>query len=97
MKDFRNYQYARIITEEGNLADGDYILEDIIVRFKDGLLNDSTDENGEELPALETRDGNHREHWKNGVLHYDNGPAIVDNVDNYECWFNNGVEYKPEA
>ena len=97
MKDFRNYQYVRIITEEGNLADGDYILEDIIIRCKEGLLNDSIDENGEELPALETRDGNHREHWKNGVLHYENGPAIVDNIDNYEYWFNNGKEYKPEA
>ncbi len=97
MKDFRSYQNVRIITEEGTIADGDYILDDVIIRCKNGKLNDNTDENGELLPAIETRDGNHLEHWKNGVLHCDNAPAVVDNIDNYEYWFLNGQEIKPKS
>ena len=96
MKGFRNFQNVRIITEEGTIANGDYIMDDVIIRCKNGLLSDNTDENGELLPAIETRDGNHLEHWKNGVLHCENAPAIVDNIDNYECWFENGVEYPPK-
>lgn len=95
MKDFRNFQNVRIITEEGTIANGDYIMEDVIIRCKNGLLSDNTDESGELLPAIETRDGNHLEHWKNGLLHCEDAPAIVDNVDNYEYWFVNGVEYPP--
>ncbi len=96
MKDFSNFQHVRIITEEGSVANGDYILDDVIIRCKNGLLCDSTDENGEELPAIETRDGNHLEHWKNGVLHCETSPAVVDNFDNYEKWYINGVECPPQ-
>ena len=96
MKDFSNYQNVRIITEEGTLANGDYILDDVIIRCKNGLLHDSTDEVGELLAAIETRDGNHLEHWKNGVLHCDNAPAVVDNVDNYKKWYIEGMECIPK-
>lgn len=96
MKDFSNYQFVKIITEEGTIANGDYILDDVIIRCKNGLLSDSTDENGEPLPAIETRDGNHIEHWKNGVLHSEFTPAIVDNIDNYEKWYLNGIECQPK-
>lgn len=95
MKDFRNFQNVRIITEEGNIADGDYIMEELIIRCRNGLLSDSTDENGDLLPAIETRDGNHLEHWKDGLLHCEDSPAIIDNIDGYERWFVNGVEYTP--
>ena len=97
MKEFSNYMYVKLITEEGTLANGDYILDDVIIRCKNGLLGDSTDENGELLPAIETRDGNHVEHWVNGVLHCENAPAIVDNIDNYEKWYINGTECPPKA
>ena len=63
MKDFRNFQNVRIITEEGTIANGDYIMDEVIIRCKNGLLSDNTDENGELQPAIETRDGNHLEHW----------------------------------
>lgn len=96
MKDFRNFQKVRIITEEGTIANGDYIMDDIIIRCKNGLLSDNYDENGNVLAAIETRDGNHLEHWKDGLLHCDTSPAVVDNTDNYELWFLNGVECPPK-
>lgn len=91
MKSFKSYQHLRILTTQGTIADGDYILEGITVRIKKGFLNDSIDEEGKILPAVETHDGNHVEHWKNGVLHSEDSPAVVDNVDNYEEWYLNGT------
>lgn len=91
MKSFKSYQHLRILTTQGTIADGDYILEGITVRIKRGFLNDVVDEDGKILPAVETHDGNHVEHWKNGVLHSEDSPAVVDNVDNYEEWYLNGT------
>ena len=91
MKSFKSYQHLRILTTQGTIADGDYILEGITVRIKKGFLNDAVDEHGKILPAVETHDGNHVEHWKNGVLHSEDSPAVVDNVDNYEEWYLNGT------
>lgn len=90
MKSFKRYQYRRFPTEEGLPVSGDYIFKDITVRFKDGYLNDSVDEDGNIMPAIETHDGSHIEHWKNGVLHSEKSPAIVDNQDNYEEWYIEG-------
>lgn len=91
MKSFKKYQYRGVPTEDGVPANGDYIYPDITVRFKDGYLNDSVDEEGNVLPAIETHDGSHIEHWKNGVLHCKKSPAIVDNLDNYEEWYLDGI------
>ena len=91
MKSFKAYQYRRIILENGDLASGDYDFDDITIRTHEGYLNDAFDkEDGHVLPAVETHDGNHVEHWKNGVLHNLNGPAVVDNLDDYEEWWENG-------
>ena len=102
MKDFRELQHVRIITREGTIAKGDYLNDEVIIRCDEhGFLNDSKDEDGEILPAIETRDGNHREYWKHGLLNCpvdDDGhfkPAVVDNIDKYELWFVNGKEYPP--
>lgn len=92
MKSFKRYQYRRIPTEEGLPASGDYIYPDVTVRFKNGYLNDSLDEEKKVLSAIETHDGSHIEHWKNGVLHSEKEPAIIDTRDNYEEWY---VEGKP--
>ncbi|MCF0241818.1 MAG: hypothetical protein HUK25_04225 [Treponema sp.] len=92
MKSFRPYQRLRIITVEGAIANGDYILDGITVRIKDGYLNDTVDDEGKKLPAIETHDGSHVEFWKNGVLHAEEGPAIIDTHDRYEKWFYEGVE-----
>lgn len=92
MKSFKRYQYRRVPTEEGLPANGDYIYPDVTVRFTDGYLNDSVDEEGKVLPAVETHDGSHIEHWKDGVLHAEKEPAITDTRENYEEWY---VEGKP--
>lgn len=100
MQDFRKFQNWRIITEEGTIAHGDYIRkeEGVTIRTDEsGLLNDNPDENGKPLPAIETHDGSHIEHYKHGVLHCVGGPAIIDVADNYELWFVNGKEIKPET
>lgn len=81
------------MTKENKIADGDYIIEEfIIIRTKNGFLNDIADEEGKLLPAIETMDGSHIEHWKDGVLHCDNEPAVIDIIDNYEEWWHNGVQ-----
>ncbi|MBC6713579.1 hypothetical protein [Treponema sp. Marseille-Q3903] len=102
MKDFRELQHVRIITREGTIAKGDICEDDVIIRCDDhGFLHDSIDEDGDRLPAIETRDGSHREYWTHGVLNcpVDNEghfkPAVVDNIDKYELWFVNGKEYPP--
>ena len=91
MKSFKAYQHLRILTKNGTIADGDYILEGITVRITKGFLNDVKGRDGNILPTVETHDGNHVEHWKNGVLHCEDSPAVVDNKDNYEEWFINGT------
>ena len=96
MKSFGKYQNLRIITTEGLLADGDYILPDITIRVKGGYLNDSLDEEGRVLPAVESHDSTHIEHWKNGVLHFESAPAIIDNQDNYEERWLDGVRIFPK-
>ncbi|MBM7022657.1 hypothetical protein [Treponema sp. Marseille-Q4523] len=91
MKNFKHYQYMRIITKEGEIADGDYIVDDtIIIRVKEGFLNDAVDEEGTIFPAIETADGTHIEHWKDGMLHCENEPAVIDTVDGYEEWWHDG-------
>lgn len=95
MKTFSEYQKQTVLTKEGRIADGDYIFSDIngveiTVRVKKGYLNDVISENGDILPAIETSNGSHVEHWKNGVLHCENGPAVIDIDDDYEEWWNNG-------
>ena len=98
MKSFKIFQHRKFLLKEGEIANGDYILDDgITVRFKTGYLNDATDENGNLLPAISTADGNHIEHWKNGVLHCEKEPAVIDNVDEYEEWWLNGKQVEPQA
>lgn len=94
MEAFTKYQHMRIITKEGTIANGDYTLteEGITLHIKDGLLNDILNIDGQPEPALFTNDFTHIEHWKNGVLHCDYEPAVIDTVDGYELWFSNGIQ-----
>ena len=92
MQSFRRYQNMRIIDRDMNIAEGDYILDGITIRTRKGYLNDTKDEEGNNLPALETHDGNHVEHWKNGVLHYEDGPAVIDVRDGVEEWWLDGKQ-----
>ena len=84
MKSFKSYQHQRIITKEGSIANGDYDIDgDVTIRITNGYLNDAVDADGNVHPAIQTADCSHIEHWKNGVLHAENGPAVIDLVDNY--------------
>lgn len=73
--------------ESGRIQDGDILLPKMIMRFKNGLLH------GEGEPAVSCTDG-HLEFWKNGHLHKDDGPAVVnimeqeDGIDYEEYWIN---------
>lgn len=96
MKSFKSYQHLRLITSEGMIANGDYILEGITIRTKQGYLCDSLDEEKNILPAVETHDGSHIEHWKDGELHCENAPAVIDILENYEEWWLNGRHVLPK-
>jgi len=78
------------------IANGDYILDGITIRAKNGYLCDLLDEEGHLLPAVETHDGNHMEHWKDGELHCQNAPAVIDILDGYEEWWSNGRQVLPQ-
>ena len=93
MKSFKSYQHQRILLSDKTIANGDYIVDgEVTVRIKNGYLNDAEDEQGNLLPAIETADATHIEHWKDGVLHCEKEPAIIDNVDGYEEWWLNGKQ-----
>ncbi|MCR5252576.1 MAG: hypothetical protein K6C98_02550 [Treponema sp.] len=97
MKSFKSYQHQRILLSDKTIANGDYIIdEEITVRIKDGFLNDVEGDDGSLLPAIATADGSHIEHWKEGVLHCENEPAVIDNIDNYEEWWLDGKQVLPQ-
>lgn len=95
MKSFESYQHLRLVTSEGMIANGDYILDGITIRVREGYLNDFFVKEGVCLPAIETHDGNHVEHWRKGVLHCENQPAVIDVRDNVEEWWLEGRKVLP--
>lgn len=98
MKNFKSYQHRRILLKEGEIANGDYIIDgEMTIRIKNGYLNDVLDENGSLLPAISTSDGSHIEHWRDGVLHCEKEPAVIDNIDNYEEWWLNGKQVESQV
>ncbi len=96
MKSFKSFQHQRILLEDNTIAHGEYIVDGMAVRIKDGWLDDSMDKEGNLIPAIESETGSHIEHWRNGVLHCEKGPAIIDQVDNYEEWWLNGKQVSPQ-
>ena len=96
MKSFKSYQHQRILLEDKTIAHGEFTIDGVIVQIKDGWLNDGLDEEGKFIPAIRTENGSHTEHWRNGVLHCETGPAIIDQIDNYEEWWLNGRQVLPE-
>ena len=92
MKSYKSCQHQRILLEDKTVAHGEYIVDDVALRIKNGYLDDSLDEEGNLIPAVESETGSHIEHWRNGVLHCETGPAIIDQIDNYEEWWLNGKQ-----
>lgn len=98
MKSFKTYQHQRILLSDNSIANGDFIVDgEVTVRIKNGFLNDVDGENGEILPAISTSDFTHIEHWKDGVLHCEKEPAVIDTIDNYEEWWLNGKQVPPQS
>lgn len=76
--------------ENGNLLDGDILLEDKIMRFNSGLLH------GDGEPAIACNDG-HMEYWSNGKINRKGKPAILtiredENGIVYEEYWENGQQ-----
>lgn len=96
MKTFSEYQNNRILNKEGKIWTGNFLddKELFIIRVKDSLLNDEVDKDGKLLPALQSTDGSHIEHWQNGVLHAENMPAVIDTMDNREEWWLHGRKFE---
>ena len=101
MKSYKSNQHRKILLEDKTPAHGEYVIGDVIVTIKNGYLNDGLDEEGRFIPAIRTETGRHLEHWRNGVLHCETGPAVIDVDDNYEEWWLNGKQvtndFKPLA
>ena len=92
MKSYKSCQHQRILLEDKTIAHGEYIVDSVTIRIKNGYLDDSVDEDGNAIPAVESETGSHIEHWRNGVLHCETGLAIIDQVDGYEEWWLNGKQ-----
>ena len=98
MKSFKSYQHQRILLSDNSIANGDFIIDgEVTVRVKNGYLNDVPGDDGTLLPAIATADSTHIEHWKDGVLHCETEPAIIDSIDNYEEWWLNGKQVPPQS
>lgn len=97
MNTLTNYINRRILDDNNHIANGNYINDDYIIRVSNGKLNDDIDEDGVFLPAIQFHDGSHIEHWQNGVLHFEGGPAVIDSIDKREEWWIQGKKIEPKA
>lgn len=70
-------------------CDGQYMVSDTIVRFKNGLLHGGKTPDGLDIPAYETDIG-HTEYFENGLLHRVNLPAVISDWGDWEEWWNEG-------
>lgn len=89
---FYSYTDKVIKDEEGNVIDGDRLLDGMILRFTNGMLHSQGG------PAVETKEG-HMEFWKHGKLHREDGrPAVTticpENTGEYREFWENGVRIK---
>lgn len=70
-------------------CDGQYMVSDTIVRFRNGLLHGGKTPDGIALPAYETETG-HTEYFENGLLQRVNAPAVISDWGDWEEWWNEG-------
>ena len=96
MKSFKDYNGKVVIMENGALASGTYFINECMMRFKKGLLNNEVDDEGNVLPAIEKNDGTHVEYWEDGKLHREKEPAVIDLLDNIEEWWLKGHKVTAE-
>lgn len=70
-------------------CDGQYMVSETIVRFRNGLLHGGKTPDGLDIPAYETESG-HTEYFENGLLHRVNAPAVISDWGDWEEWWNEG-------
>jgi hypothetical protein len=75
--------------EEGKPCNGDYLIKETVLRFKDGYLHGGTDREDDPQPAIECGDG-HTEWWEKGYIHRDEGPAIISDYGDWEEYWEHG-------
>jgi hypothetical protein len=78
-----------ILFYEGDLGPGEGGEGICIVRLKEGFLSNHKREDGEILPAVEAWDG-HTEWWEKGLLHREDGPAVLSDGGEWEEYWENG-------
>lgn len=84
------YQRVTVFNDVSQKAcDGQYMVSDTIVRFRNGLLHGGKTPNGLDIPAYETETG-HTEYFENGLLHRVNAPAVISDWGDWEEWWNEG-------
>jgi hypothetical protein len=69
---------------------GEYLIDNVIVRFKNGFLHGGTDFVSEPQPAVILPD-NHTEWWDMGRLHRNDGPAVVSKFGDWEEFWTHGT------
>lgn len=94
---FKKYVNQKVILKDGKPANGIYIISSFILNFEKGYLSDQQTQHGKILkPAVYSSDNKYTEHWKDGILHCENGPAIINGFKHYEEWWLNGKQIKPK-
>jgi hypothetical protein len=68
---------------------GEYLVGDVVLRFKNGFLDGGENIAGEPMPAIDLPNG-HNEWWKEGMIHRDDGPAITTNWGSWEEYWDQG-------
>jgi hypothetical protein len=74
----------------GEAMQGEYAIENTIMRFEKGLLHGGKDVYGDEQPAIEIPNG-HVEWWDHGEIHRDGAPAIITQYGEWEEWWSHGT------
>lgn len=94
---FKKYINSKVILKDGKPANGIYIISSYILNFVKGYLSDQQTQSGKILkPAVYSSDNKYTEHWKDGFLHCENGPAVIDGTNHYEEWWLNGKQIEPK-
>lgn len=93
---FQKYVNYKVILKEGKPANGIFTIAGYILNFEKGYLSDQKTQSGKIIkPAVYSSDNKYTEHWKDGVLHCENGPAVINGFKHYEEWWINGKQIEP--
>ena len=88
MSRFEKFQNKTVYNEKHMPINEQIIVNGCIINFQNGKINNwyNSLEKIENYPAIDCEDA-HMEYWENGILHKDDGPAVVSAGDNIiEHW-----------